>query len=214
MIVRSRIVGPFAENTYLVGCDEEGVAALVDPGGDLDDLLATAARLGLAVEAIWLTHAHVDHLLGVADAVRRTGAPILLHPDDEIIYRAAPEQARAFGVEIDELPPPDRPLRDQEELAVGALTCRVLHVPGHSPGHVAFSFPTEGAVFSGDCLFAGSIGRTDLPGGDHATLLSSIRDRLLRLGDDVRVYPGHGPATTVGRERRENPFLAGGGRAS
>ena len=172
-------------------------------------MLSAASEAGLDIEAIWLTHAHLDHVAGVSEAVERTGAPVWLHPDDRFLYEAAPQQGAAFGVPIDPLPAPDRELRPGENLALGDLKIEVLHVPGHSPGHVAFWIPAARAVFSGDCLFAGSIGRTDLPGGDYETLMASIGKELLPLGDDVAVYSGHGPLTTIGEEKATNPFLVG-----
>lgn len=207
LVVRIVTVPPFAENSFLVGCRSRGAAVLVDPGGEVPTLLETATELELDVSEIWLTHAHADHVAGVAQARRLTGAPVLLHPDDRFLYDAAVAQAATFGLDLEEPPPPDRELAAGQTLSLGRLEAEVLHVPGHSPGHVAFWFSSAKAVFSGDCLFAGSIGRTDLPGGSYDTLIRSIRQRLFTLGDEVRVYAGHGPPTTVGRERRENPFF-------
>lgn len=210
MIVRSRTVAPFGENAYLAGCSVTGAAVLIDPGGEVPALLEEAEAEGLQIEAVWLTHAHVDHVIGVAEAVERTGVPVWLHPEDLFLYEAAAQQGAAFGVRVPELPEPEGRLRAGDELQLGELAVRVLHVPGHSPGHVAFHVSTAAALFSGDCVFAGSIGRTDLPGGDSGTLLASIRERILTLGDEVQIFPGHGPTTTVGTERRQNPFLAAG----
>lgn len=209
LIVRTRRVGAFAENTYLVGCSASGRGALIDPGGEVPTLVETATGLGLEIDAVWLTHAHLDHLIGVAEAVESTGAPVALHPDDRFLYEAAPQQGEAFGVSLDPLPEPTIELKPGEPVLLGELEAEVLHVPGHSPGHVAFWFSEARAVFSGDCLFAGSIGRTDLPGGSYEILIASIREVIFELGDDVRVYSGHGPPTTVGEERATNPFLVG-----
>lgn len=209
MLIHHEVVSPFAENSLLVGCPDSGRAVLVDPGGRVPALLATARERDLTVEAVWLTHAHVDHVMGVAEAVRRVAGPVLLHRDDERLYEGAAEQARLFGLEIEPPPPVDEWLRPGSTLELGELRAEVLHVPGHSPGHVAFWFAAEGVVLAGDCLFAGSIGRTDLPGGSHETLMRSIREVLVPLGDEVRVIPGHGPETTIGRELQSNPFLRG-----
>ena len=210
LIVQYLTVGAFAENSYVVGCSATGRGVLIDPGGEIDALLDAAGGRGLSIDAIWLTHAHLDHVYGVGEAVNRTGAPVALHPDDRRLYDAAPEQGRAFGFPIEPLPEPDVELRPGEDLRLGALSVEVLHVPGHSPGHVAFWFPSDRLVIAGDVLFAGSIGRTDLPGGSYTTLMESIRQVIVPLGDDVRVYPGHGPPTTVEIERTTNPFILEG----
>ncbi len=207
LIVHARVVGVFAENSFVIGDAARGKGVLVDPGGEVPLLLRKASEAGLDIEAIWLTHGHLDHVAGVAEAVERTGAPVWLHADDRFLYEAAPQQGAAFGVPIDPLPEPDHELIPGENLALGDLKVEVLHVPGHSPGHVAFWIPAARAVLSGDCLFAGSIGRTDLPGGDYETLMASIGNELVPLGDDVTVYSGHGPPTTIGKEKATNPFL-------
>ncbi|HJO04807.1 MAG TPA: MBL fold metallo-hydrolase [Acidobacteriota bacterium] len=204
------VVAPFGENSWLIGCPDTGAAALIDPGGHIAELLAIASQQGLRVEQIWLTHAHIDHVTGVAEAVRETGAPLALHPLDRPLYDAVEQQATMFGLHVEPLPAPDRWLETDETMTLGKLRAHVLHVPGHAPGHVAFWFADLGIVVSGDCLFAGSIGRTDLPGGSYDTLMQSIRTVLLPLGDAVTVLPGHGPETTLGRERRTNPFLVEG----
>jgi len=206
-----RTVGLFDENSFVVGCGGSGKGVLIDPGGEGTALLELAAAAGLEIEAIWLTHAHIDHVAGVAEAVELTGAPVALHIDDRFLYEAAPVQCQHFGVEIEAPPEPDLWLRGGEILSLGDLRIEVLHVPGHSPGHVAYWEPDSRCLFAGDCLFAGSIGRTDLPGGSHETLMGSIENVIFPLGDDVRVYAGHGPATTVQRERLTNPFFGGGG---
>lgn len=200
-------VGPFQANAYIVICEETAVCALVDPGAEAERLLAATAQEGASVELILLTHAHLDHIGGVAAAVRETGAPVYLHPDDLPLYRAVPEQARSFGVEVETPPPADRELADGEIIKVGREQLEVRHTPGHSPGHV--SFIGTGFALVGDCVFAGSIGRTDLPGADFKTLMSSISERLLTLPDETILYSGHGPQTSVGQERRMNPFLTG-----
>jgi glyoxylase-like metal-dependent hydrolase (beta-lactamase superfamily II) len=209
MILHCEVVEPFAENAWLIGCAETGKAALVDPGGRVSELLAAATESGVEVEDIWLTHAHIDHVSGVAEAVDRTGARVWLHAEDRPLYDHAAEQGAMFGLEVPPPPPPDRELVEGQVLELGTLRAEVRFVPGHSPGHVAFWFAEQELVLAGDCLFAGSIGRTDLPGGSYDTLMQSISEQLLPLGDSVRVLPGHGPETTIGRERESNPFLAG-----
>lgn len=200
--------GAFAENCYIVADRERGEAVLVDPGEDADLFLGRLEDEHLALTGIWLTHAHLDHVLGVPRVVERTGAPIWLHPADRPLYDRVPMQAAAWlGATVPPLPPPDHELAPGDTVRVGGYAFDVLHLPGHSPGHVAFVAP--GLVLSGDVLFAGSVGRTDLPGGDAGQLLASIRDRLMSLPDATVVYPGHGPDTTIGREREANPFVTG-----
>ncbi|UCF20359.1 MAG: MBL fold metallo-hydrolase [Gemmatimonadota bacterium] len=207
MKVRGFPVGPLQANAYLVICEETGAAILVDPGDEPERLLAAAAAEGATIESIVLTHAHIDHVGGVAGAKRSTGAPVLLHSLDLGLYSAAAIQARSFGLQIETPPEPDAELREGQSLSVGKATLEVRHTPGHSPGHVCLV--GEGFAIVGDCVFAGSIGRTDLPGGDYRTLIESIEQKLLTLPDEVILYCGHGPATTVGRERETNPFLTG-----
>ncbi len=197
--------GPFAENCYLVADPDTRDAVLVDPGEDAGLFLARLAQERWTLRAVWLTHAHIDHVAGVAAVKAATGVPVLLHPADRRLYDAAPQQAMMFGLSMDAPPAPDRDLSDDQALFVGDCAFQVMHVPGHSPGHVAFT--GHGVCLSGDVLFAGSIGRTDLPGGDTETLLTSIRERVFALPDDTVVYPGHGPATTIRDEKRTNPFV-------
>lgn len=200
-------VGPLQANAYLAICESTSRCALVDPGGEAERLLEAVRERGVEVDAILLTHAHLDHLGGVAAAADATGAPIYLHPADRSLYEAASEQARSFGLHVVNPPPPDRELADGQEIRIGDSRLEVRHTPGHSPGHVCLI--GDGFALVGDCVFAGSIGRSDLPGGDMRTLLTSIREKLLTLPDDTVLYTGHGPSTTVGRERRTNPFLTG-----
>jgi len=177
----------------------------VDPGEEPERFLAEAARRDRRISAIWLTHAHLDHVLGVAAIRAATGAPIYLHPADRRLYDELPQQGIWLGVAAGAPPPPDAELSHGQIVRIGGASLTVRHAPGHSPGHVCFVAP--GAVLCGDVLFEGSIGRTDLPGGDFETLIASIRRELLSLPDATRVYPGHGPVTTIGRERAGNPFL-------
>jgi len=200
--------GVFVENCYLVVDDAAGECAIVDPGEEAGLILHKVAETGARPVAIWITHAHIDHVLGVARIHAETGAPIYLHPADRPLYDHVPEQAAAFGLApVPHLPPPDWGWSPGEAIRIGSLAFGVRHTPGHSPGSV--SLVGEGVVFSGDVLFQGSIGRTDLPGGDLETLLGSIERELLVLPDSTIVYSGHGPRTTIGVERGANPFLTG-----
>lgn len=200
--------GAFAENCYLVADREAGEAVLIDPGEEADVFLARIQSERLTLSAMWLTHAHLDHVLGVLGIKRRTGVPVWLHPGDRSLYDHVPAQARALvGVDVPSPPPPDHPIVPGQPLTVGAYAFDVRYVPGHSPGSVAFV--GHGVAFVGDAVFAGSVGRVDLPGGDGPTLIRSIREQLLTLPDETVLYPGHGLATTVGRERASNPFLTG-----
>lgn len=199
--------GAFAENCYLLVERESRQAVIVDPGEEAELFLRRLATEGAHLAAVWLTHSHVDHILGVARVVAATGAPVYLHPADRPLYDALPRQGEWFGLTPEPPPPPNYDLAHGMRLPLGGLEFEVRHVPGHTPGHVAFV--GHGVALVGDALFAGSIGRTDLPGGDAATLLASIRKQLLTLPDATVVYPGHGPETTIGRERRSNPFLTG-----
>ena len=168
------------------------------------------------IDVVLLTHAHVDHIEGVALLVRATGAPVYVHPAERNWYARAAEQARFFGVELEQPPSPDRELQGGDVLVLGGTRLEVRHVPGHTPGHVILYDAVAAVAFVGDVVFQGSIGRTDLPGGSHRQLLDAIRSQVLTLPDDTVLYPGHGPETTVGRERVGNPFLApmyGGGLA-
>jgi hydroxyacylglutathione hydrolase len=197
--------GPFGENGYLVRCPESGTGILVDPGASVPRMLEEVDRSGVRVTAIVLTHAHLDHVDGVARAKRHTGAPIHLHRDDERLYNQVASQAQMFGVQV-ELPPPlDEYLTAGEVIRFGDCELEVRHTPGHAPGHVILV--GDGFAIVGDCVFAGSIGRTDLPGGDFQTLMTSIRGQILSLPEETVLYPGHGPETTVGHERATNPFL-------
>lgn len=215
MRVRAFAGGAFAENGYLVTCDASGASVVVDPGASAGRMVDAAAAEGLEPEAVLLTHAHLDHIEGVhqvREAFPRI--PIWLHPDDMEIYRALPKYAAAFGVPVHPQPEPDRELVPGRPFTFGACSFDVRFAPGHAPGHVVFVAEEAGVALVGDVVFQGSIGRTDLPGGDYATLMDSIRREILTLPDHLVLHPGHGPATTVGDERRTNPFLAGllGGR--
>jgi glyoxylase-like metal-dependent hydrolase (beta-lactamase superfamily II) len=202
--------GQFVENCYLVVDERAGECAIVDPGEEAGLILHKLAATSAKPVAIWLTHAHIDHVLGVPRVAAETGVPVWLHAADRLLYDAVPEQAAWFGLAAPALPPPDRTFAHGDTVRVGELAFQVRHTPGHSPGSVSLVGP--GVVLGGDVLFAGSIGRTDLPGGDFDTLIASIERELLSLPDATIVYTGHGPETTVGRERRSNPFLTGAAR--
>ncbi|HEV2672640.1 MAG TPA: MBL fold metallo-hydrolase [Gemmatimonadales bacterium] len=200
--------GVFAENCYLVVDEQARECAIVDPGEEAGLILHKVKESGARPVAIWLTHAHLDHVLGVARVASETGAAIWLHPGDQPLYDAVPDQAAWFGLAPPgPLPAPDQAMVPGQRLRVGQLSFEIRHAPGHSPGSVCLLGP--GVALTGDVLFAGSIGRTDLPGGDFETLIGSIERELLPLPDDTIVYSGHGPETTIGRERASNPFLTG-----
>jgi hydroxyacylglutathione hydrolase len=211
MILETRAVGPFMKNGFVVGCERTRDAVLIDPGDEVADLLSFAERETLVIRHILLTHAHVDHITGVAAAKRVLGVPIYLHRDDLFLYERAVESGRLFGLRVEPQPPIDTFYSAGQVIAFGDYEVRPHHTPGHCPGGVCLQIGKKGEVgqdlFVGDTLFAGSIGRTDLPGGDYATLIGSIRTVLFAFGDAARVYPGHGPSTTIGQERRTNPFL-------
>jgi glyoxylase-like metal-dependent hydrolase (beta-lactamase superfamily II) len=206
MIVRAITVGPFQENCYLLVDEASRDAVLVDPGDEPERLIEAVEREKVTLRAVWITHAHLDHVGGIAGVVRRFTVPVYLHPLDRELYEGAAEQGRQYGVRIEAPPPPDHELADGDTLAVGSLSFGVIHVPGHAPGHVAFV--GEGVTFGGDCLFAGSIGRTDLPLCDGRAMQKSLQ-RFAGLPAGMVVYPGHGPATTIDEELRTNPFLTG-----
>jgi hydroxyacylglutathione hydrolase len=211
MIIETQAVGPFFKNGYVVGCEQSREAVIIDPGDEVVELLAFAERHALVIRHILLTHAHVDHVTGVAAARRILGAPIHLHRDDLLLYDNAVAQGLMFGLRVEPPPPVDVYYAPGQAIAFGAYEARARHTPGHSPGGVCLDVGLKGVagthLFVGDTLFAGSIGRTDLPGGDSKTLIKSIQALLLAFGDDVEVHPGHGPVTTVGHERHTNPFL-------
>ena len=211
MIVESQAVGPFFKNGFVVGCEETREAVLIDPGDEVASLLAFAERSGLSIRHILLTHAHVDHVTGVAAAKRALNVPIHLHKDDLFLYDRAVEMGAMFGLTVEPQPPIDRFYTPAQTIPFGTFEARVHHTPGHCPGGVCLQIGkanTSGKeLFVGDTLFAGSIGRTDLPGGNYDTLIASIRNVLFPLGDEAIVHSGHGPDTTIGKERRTNPFL-------
>ena len=199
--------GAFQQNGWLALCEATGETLVVDPGAAAPEMCRAIESGGLDVKAIILTHAHLDHVEGVPDIRAITDAPIRLHPADGFLYQAAAGQAAAFGMRVRELPDVDGELAHGDELEFGECSFGVRHAPGHSPGHVVLVSDDDAVAIVADVVFAGSIGRTDLPGGDFHQLIQSIREQVLTLSDDTRLLTGHGPETTVGRERRTNPFL-------
>ncbi len=211
MLIETRAVPPFFKNGYVLACEDTREGVLIDPGDEVGDLLATVTSHRLSIRYILLTHAHLDHVTGVARAKNALGVPVGLHKDDEFLYRAVVQQGMAFGIRVEPQPPVDFYYQDEGPWRFGNYGIWVYHTPGHCPGGVCLAVGKEGdasrALFVGDTLFAGSIGRTDLPGGDTATLLRSIRQVLFSFPDETPVYAGHGEPTTIGRERKTNPFL-------
>lgn len=202
-------VTPFQQNCTVIWCEKTMRGAVVDPGGDVDRILKAADNAAVTLEKILLTHGHLDHAGGAAALAERRGLPIEgPHIGDKFWLDGMAQQCRVFGVPT--MPPvtPDRWLAAGDRVSVGEIDLEVKHCPGHTPGHVVFVDTQARLVLVGDVLFAGSIGRTDFPGGDHDTLIASIREQLLPLGDDVAFIPGHGPMSTLGAERRQNPFVA------
>jgi hydroxyacylglutathione hydrolase len=211
MIIESQAVGPFMKNGFIVGCEATREAVLIDPGDEVRGLLSFADRNTLSIRYILLTHAHVDHVTGVAAAKRALNVPIYLHADDLFLYERAVESGAMFGLRVEPPPPVDVFYTPDEVIRFGTCEARAHHTPGHCPGGVCLQIGSQGGdgkdLFVGDTLFAGSIGRTDLPGGDYETLIASIRNVLFAFGEAAIVHPGHGPDTTIGHERRTNPFL-------
>ncbi len=208
MIIETTQLGPIGTNGYIIGDEVTHQAAVIDPGGDAPRVLAALKRRGLTATAIVVTHAHFDHIGGVRELVEATRAPFLVYEAELPVLQVAAERASAlFGIDVPQPPAPDRLLHHGEMVTLAGASFRVVHTPGHSPGHMCLI--SDGAAFVGDVIFQGGIGRTDLPGGDYDTLMRSIATYILPLPDDTVLYNGHGPATTVGHERRANPFVAG-----
>jgi hydroxyacylglutathione hydrolase len=207
--VQTITVGAFQENCYLLVDDRAKRAVIVDPGGEGDRLIDMVDRSGAELEAIWITHAHVDHVGAIASIKRKWDVPIYLHPLDRRLYEAASRQAEVYGVPFEEPPPPDREFSDGQRVNVGDREMTVMHAPGHAPGHVVIH--GDGIALVGDCLFAGSIGRTDLPFSNPPQLAATL-EKLAALPSETVVYPGHGVETTIGEEKASNPFLNGTAR--
>jgi len=201
-------VTPFQQNASILRCEASGKGAIVDPGGDLDAILAAVERDGVEIEKVLLTHGHVDHAAGATALAQRLGVPIHgPHEDDRFWLESLPDQAQMFGLPAAEVVVPDLWFVEGDTVEFGEVVLEVLHCPGHTPGHVAFFDRAGQLAIVGDLLFQGSIGRTDFPKGDYDTLIRSLQEKILPLGDDVRFISGHGPNSTIGEERRTNPFL-------
>jgi glyoxylase-like metal-dependent hydrolase (beta-lactamase superfamily II) len=201
-------VTPFQQNCTLLWCEVTKRAVVIDPGGDLPEVERAITRAGISVDKIWLTHGHVDHVAGATDL--KTNLKVSIegpHKDDLFLLQHVAETGRSYGMWNASNVTPDRWLEEGDQVQIGELTFDVLHCPGHSPGSIVYFNPVQRLAIVGDVLFAGSIGRTDLPGGDYQQLIESIKDKLLPLGDDVAIISGHGPTSTIGHERATNPFL-------
>jgi len=201
--------GPFQENCFMVWDDQAMQGIFIDPGDEPSRIARSASFLNIEITGIYNTHGHLDHAGGVAALKQQLEIPFAIHPADAFLLENMPGQARMFGLPPMDVPTIDRELAAGDTIAVGAFEAKVLHTPGHTPGGVCFLFASEKMVFVGDTLFAGSIGRTDLPGGSFKQLMRSIRDQLMSLDDELDVLTGHGPPTTIGTERRYNPFVTG-----
>jgi hydroxyacylglutathione hydrolase len=211
MIIEIRAVEPFFKNGFVLGCEETREGVVIDPGDEVDALLEAVEANGLSIRYILLTHAHLDHITGVGAAKRALEAPVVLHEADNFLYEGVVQQGQMFGLRVSPQPTVDRFYDGEGPWHFGAYRVWVHHTPGHCPGGVCLAVGRDGSkertLFVGDTLFAGSIGRTDLPGGDHPTLLRSIREVLFSFPDETVVYSGHGEPTTIGTEKRTNPFL-------
>ena len=205
MIIKELAVGPLMANCFLAGCEETKEAVVIDPGGEADRILSSLAESELKVKYIINTHGHFDHVSANGKMKEATGADLLIHPLDAPMLSMLSSNAAVFGISVENSPDCDRTIEEDESVSFGNFTLKIIHTPGHTPGGI--SLYSAGIIFVGDTLFAGSIGRTDFPGGDFDTLISSIKTKLFKLEDDVRVLSGHGPETSIGREKRFNPFV-------
>ncbi len=204
MIIEKLAVGPIMANCFVIGCDKTLEGAVIDPGADADRIMNVVTAAGLTITRIINTHGHFDHVGANREIKAITDAELIIHPLDAPMLGQLDQMARAFGMSVENSPPPDRTVEEGDQIQVGQLTLSVLHTPGHTPGGI--SLHMDGHVFVGDTLFQGSIGRTDFPGGDYDTIIHSIREKLFPLGDQVVVYTGHGPETAIGTEKQFNPF--------
>jgi hydroxyacylglutathione hydrolase len=205
MLIQPMVVGPIQANCFILGCEKTGEAVVIDPGDEAGRILSGLQKKNLQLKYIINTHGHFDHVGGNKALKDKTGAPLMIHKAEAPMLAHLKESAAVWGMRIENSPPPDRLLEDGDRITFGEITLEVIHTPGHSLGGISLYTPKD--LFVGDTLFAGSIGRTDFPGGDYDTLIASVRNRLFVLGDDVRVFPGHGPDTTIGTERKYNPFF-------
>ena len=205
MILETLTVGQLEVNCYLIGCAETGEGAVVDPGGDAEDILQAIKKLGIKPKYIICTHGHADHIAAVDEIKKATGAKVLIHSADAEMLTDPQKNLSVFMGDNISLQPADKLLAEGDIIELGTVKLEVLHVPGHTVGGICLK--TDQTVFSGDTLFAGSVGRSDFPGGNHSQLIKGIKEKLLSLPDETRVYPGHGPDTLIGQEKRHNPFL-------
>jgi glyoxylase-like metal-dependent hydrolase (beta-lactamase superfamily II) len=209
MIQKTFTVGPLQCNCTILACEKTLEAVIIDPGDEPQKIIQHLSQMGVTVRYLLHTHAHFDHIGGTKGVKAHTSADVCLHPGDQSIYEMLPVQGKMFGMEFEPAPPIEKFLQDEERLRFGEHELQVIHTPGHSPGGVCFKMTGgEETLFSGDSLFQGSIGRTDLWGGNSDQLITSIKKRLLVLNDDICVFPGHGPSTLIGKEKRTNPFLS------
>jgi hydroxyacylglutathione hydrolase len=207
MVFEVVVVGPLSVNCFILGCEETREGVVVDPGGDVERIIQPVQRHGLTVRYIINTHGHFDHIGGNRQAIAAFGAPLLIHQADAPMLDRVADVGRMYGIQGENSPGADDFLVDGMEIEFGACRMKVLHTPGHTQGGCCLYLAEEGKIITGDTLFADSIGRTDLPGGSHDQLLASIRSKLFTLPDDVIAYPGHGPETTIGHEKRHNPYF-------
>jgi hydroxyacylglutathione hydrolase len=205
MIIESIVVGPLMVNCYVLGCDKTLEGVIIDPGGDSKKILSVVSRHGLTISSVINTHGHFDHVGGNGAVLKATGAKLFIHELDAPMLSRAVDTAAMFGIQAENSPQPDAYLRDGDSVSFGSVALKILHTPGHTRG--GCSLHGEGVVFTGDTLFADAVGRTDFPGGSSRDLSASIREKLLTLPDETIVYPGHGPSTTIGRERLKNPYI-------
>ncbi|MBN2737089.1 MAG: MBL fold metallo-hydrolase [Spirochaetales bacterium] len=206
MIIKTLVLGPLQTNTYIVGCEDTNEAVIIDPSGEADKIIREISNLNLVVKYILNTHTHFDHIGGNAELVEYFKAKLLMHRDAVSMLKDS-GGASAFGMDVPPSPEPDGFLEHNDKIKFGSHCFEVFYTPGHAPGHVVFYEPNNKALFAGDVLFWGSIGRSDLDGGDHDLLVKCIKDYLLTLPEDTVVYSGHGPVTNIGQEKRNNPYL-------
>ncbi len=207
MIIRTLTVGPFQENCYIIGDPETRKGTVIDPGSEPERITRNIDESNLSIDSVYNTHGHIDHIGAIIPLQKKYRAAFYLHTDDETLIGKAVQYAAMYGLELEGIPEIDRNINDGDELTVGGLKMRVIHTPGHTRGCCCFYFPNENIIFTGDTLFRESIGRTDLPGGHYQTIIRSIKEKLFTLPGDTTVYPGHGPQTTIGYEKMNNPFL-------
>ncbi len=207
MLIKAIVVTEFMTNCYVAADDQTREAIVIDPGGDAEKIISELENMDADVVGIVNTHGHVDHIGAIKELKARYKVDVMLHKDDLPVFKSASKMGRLFGLNVENQPEPDRYIAEGDEIRAGSLKFRVIETPGHSPGGICLVSEDGKHCFGGDTIFAGSIGRTDLPGGDYDTLISSIKDKLMKLADEAKVYTGHGPATTIGMERKHNPFL-------